>query len=995
MRITARRAILAALMAVSAASPSAQAQDVPPSPSKSTPDALRAAAEAIDPLGKAAAAEAAWQTYLKALEAADGPVADQALALNRMADSRYYQQNMQGALQASLEAKRRLEAAGQTEGEPMADTLANVGTMYGAVGQSELELPMQEQSLAIRKRLYGPDPVNLPPGEAKLLGLGYLNYANALYSGGQFSAAADLVQLSLDGLIAGELRDATLFVAMSSGANMLSDAGRQVEALELAQRGVATATDLLPEGHPFIGFAQATLAKVLLHSDRFEEAQEPARRAVDILAGKLGPNNRNTVTALHNLGVILARLGRFEEAIPLMMSGLDAMGALDPGETVNQLASASNAAHEAGDDGQAMELAQRAVAIAATLPPEDRKALKGLVALALRHDDAGDTSAALQGIEAAAAWRAAAGDTRPDPSLELQRGLFAIKAGDRDGGWARAVAGTRALEADIIADAQRLELGADLTSYYESILQMAEAAFEADRPDDALRAFELAGWGVNSRMRQLLALKTSVSGDPVLAAKVSAFETGIGQLRLLNRERAALLVSDKTDAAAQRAAQIGAQSAALAQLRDDLATAIPDFGRWLAPASPSLAQVQARLQDDEAILIAMPARARTFTMVITADSAVMAYSNLGRPKVRALVSDLRAALDGGAQVDPARFARTASALYDIVLPAKAAAALAGRSRVAVVTSDALSRLPFAVLIPKVPAVDQQDFRAMDWLVKAHAFSIALTPSAAFAQRDASNPASRTSTSASLSPSFQSSLESSFKPSFLGVGAPSLTGTADPARGSVSLFRGGAVALDDLRALSPLPASAGEIARVAAISSFTSRVALTGDDATERRLRLASGSDYGVLLFATHGLMDGEVAGLTEPALVLTPPAMPGGADNDGLLLASEIGAMGLSADFVILSACNSAAGRNATAPAYTGLANAFLGSGARGLLLSHWRVRDDAAAFLSAATVERSLSGMSPAAALRAAQLALISGQSDIANSANPSVWAPFVLVER
>ncbi|MFZ1741720.1 MAG: tetratricopeptide repeat protein, partial [Pontixanthobacter sp.] len=212
---------------------------------QSASDALRAAAEAIDPLGQAAEAEAAWKTYLEALETSGGSAEDQAFALNRMGDSRYYQQDGQTALEASLEARRRLEEAGATAGEAMADTLANLATFYGVVGESDQELPLQEQSLAIRKRLYGDNPIGLPASEAKSLGLGYLNYANALYVNGRFAEAADLIKPSVDGLIEGQLQDATLFVAMSSGANMLSDAGRQVEALDMAQRGVAIATELL------------------------------------------------------------------------------------------------------------------------------------------------------------------------------------------------------------------------------------------------------------------------------------------------------------------------------------------------------------------------------------------------------------------------------------------------------------------------------------------------------------------------------------------------------------------------------------------------------------------------------------------------------------------------------------------------------------------------------------------------------------------------------
>ncbi len=936
------------------------------------PAHLRMVAEAIDPLGQAAEAEAAWQAYLSALEAVGGVAADQAHALNRIGDSRYYQQNMAGALEASLEARRRLEAAGEADSEAMADTLANTATFYGALGQPEFDLPLQEQSLAIRKRLYGADPSVLPPAQAKLLGLGYLNYANALYTAGRFDEAADMVKPSIDGVVTGELRDATLFVAMSSGANLLIDAGRQAEALVLAQRGVATATQLLPEGHPFIGFAQGTLAKVLLLSDRVAEAEEPARRAVDIMAVGLGPKHRNTLAALHNLGVILARLGRFEEAITLTMSGHVDLLAADPGNAINQPVTASNAAHEAGMDDVALDYARQAAAIAASLPDADVRAAKGLTVLALRQDETGDPAAALTTLQTIADRRARAGDTAPDPVLDLQRGLFAIKAGDRAGGWARASQAARALEADLVADAARFELGADLASYYEPIMHMVEAAFEAGEPDAALRAFELAGWGVNARTRQLLALKASVADRPALAEKVAALEAGNVRLRVLAREQAALLAGDKVEEAARRADAIAQLSASLATLRAELSAAIPEFDQWVRPATPSVAELQARMGPDEALLVTMPSRSRTFTMVITADDAVMASSATGRPGVRRLVSALRASLDGRGNGDAARFAQDAAALHDIILPASAAAALEGRSRVAVVTSDALSRLPFAVLLPGAPEGGQVDYKDMDWLVRRHAFAIALTPSAAFAARpDDREPAG-----------------------FLGVGAPSLNGAVDPAGGAVNLLRGGAVVADSLRSLRPLPGSVAEIERVSALGGFSQRLTLTGDDATELRVRQTRADRYGVLLFATHGLMDGEIAGLDEPALVLTPPEGADTSDNDGLLRASEIGALGLRADFVILSACNSAAGRNETAPAYTGLANAFLGSGARELLLSHWRVRDDAAAYLSAGTVERMLAGSSHAQALRGAQLALIAGEANVPDSANPAVWAPFVLIE-
>jgi hypothetical protein len=78
--------------------------------------------------------------------------------------------------------------------------------------------------------------------------------------------------------------------------------------------------------------------------------------------------------------------------------------------------------------------------------------------------------------------------------------------------------------------------------------------------------------------------------------------------------------------------------------------------------------------------------------------------------------------------------------------------------------------------------------------------------------------------------------------------------------------------------------------------------------------------------------------LAEPALVLTPPAAPA-PDNDGLLTASKIATLKLNADWVVLSACNTAAGDGTSdAGGLSGLAKAFFYAGARSLLVSHWEV---------------------------------------------------------
>ncbi|WP_422357112.1 CHAT domain-containing protein [Qipengyuania flava] len=924
---------------------------------------LKAAAEAIDPLAEAAKSEGAWSAYLEALEAQDGPAEEQARALNRIGDSRYYQQKMAGALASSLEAERRLVAAGATGGEIMAETLSNMAAFYTGVGKPEKDVPLQQRSLQIRNALYGYDPERIPPADAKPLGLGYLNYAVALYEAGRFGEAAKYVDPAIKGLVRGGMTDSTLFVALSSGANIFIDAGRQVDALRLARQGVAKANELLPADHPFHGFAQATLAKVLLQAGRYEEAEQPGRNALDIMTERLGPTHRHTLVALHNLGVVQMRLGQYDEAIALMLARHERLTEIDPGEAVNSLLSASNAALEAGRDDEAMQLALKGASLARKLPAQDEKALRGLLTLALRYFENGETDAALGVIEEIET-RASITGIEPSIDVAVLQGLSQIRAGQA-GGW-EMVAKARAQIVDrMIADASSFELGADLENFYEPIMQIAEAAIVSGRADDALDAFELASWGVNARARQLARLRHSQFDRPDLAADIERLRTGTARLRLLARERAAMLAAGRSEAIGEVEREIADLKRSVSDAEAALRTALPEFDTTRRPVDVSIETVQARLGPDEALLIAMPAKRGLLLMAVTPETVVMKAGLGGRPTIRPLVERLRLALDAGEGADTFPF-DDAKTLHDLVLPADIAAALNGKDRVSLVTSDALSRLPFSALLSSVPDRQVRDFGKMDWLVRHHAFATVLSPSAVLGSQHDGGKAGR----------------------FLGIGDPGNSDEAFTGETRAALATG-----EDLRSLPSLPASREEVRLAGEVSGASERIVLIGDDATEARLRLLAGTEYSVVLFATHGLMEGELGGLREPALVLTPGSGTGGATDDGILHAGEIAELGLSTQIAILSACNTAAGRSHAAPAYTGLANAFLASGSERVMLSHWRVQDEAASQLTVEFVKRLRDGHAHADALRLAQLSMLEDETD-SGSANPARWASMVLID-
>jgi CHAT domain-containing protein len=214
----------------------------------------------------------------------------------------------------------------------------------------------------------------------------------------------------------------------------------------------------------------------------------------------------------------------------------------------------------------------------------------------------------------------------------------------------------------------------------------------------------------------------------------------------------------------------------------------------------------------------------------------------------------------------------------------------------------------------------------------------------------------------------------------------------------SLFKGNLADVDLLRDQCPLPETSFELKCVAQSLGVPESQIQVQEKATETAVKKAPLDRYQIVHFATHGLLASETkqatGSLVEPALLLTPPPTPTEAD-DGLLTASEIAQLKLNADWVVLSACNTAGAGDATSgEALSGLARAFFYAGARALLVSHWAVDSDAAVLLTTrAFVElRTDVSIGRAEALRRSMQAIIEDRSR-SDGGHPSFWAPFVVV--
>jgi CHAT domain-containing protein/tetratricopeptide (TPR) repeat protein len=419
----------------------------------------------------------------------------------------------------------------------------------------------------------------------------------------------------------------------------------------------------------------------------------------------------------------------------------------------------------------------------------------------------------------------------------------------------------------------------------------------------------------------------------------------------------------------------------------------PKLDLLIKSKSVSLTELQNSLRPKEAVLSITLADQDAYVVLVTRDAITAHRSTLGRADVDGAVQRLRYTFDrehwppdihtnqpGWTKKLPQFDNASAHGLFAALI-APVMSFLSGTDTLLVVPDGALGSIPFAMLLTEpVPKTKGRadDYRQMPWLVRR--FAVVNYPSVASIVTLRSLKRSIATPNA-----------------MFGVGDPRFAAHQSASTRDAGVLRGPSdTRLTDVRQLgrmfANLPETRAELVGLANAFGIKNARLLLGPDATERSVRAMPLEQFGVIVFATHALVAGELSGYAEPALVLTPPAVASKMDN-GLLSASEIASMRMRANWVILSACNTAAGDgSARAEPLSGLAKSFFYAGARSLLASHWPVFSPAAAKLTVSTVRHATSGQAASKALRAAELEFIEDH-DGDSWSHPLFWAPFSLI--
>ena len=788
----------------------------------------------------------------------------------------------------------------------------------------------------------------------------------------------------------------------------------------LMRRALAIDETAVGPDDPMVGAHLNNLAELLQDANRLAEAEPLMRRALANYEKNFGPDSLELAGVLSNLAMLLADTGQRTEAEVLMRRAVEIdekdVGLALPqlGIHINNLAMLLLYNHKLSE---AQSLMRRALAtFEKALVPDHPQLATALANLAASLGEDGK-------------WFDALAQIRRATDLLVRHVAYD--------------------EEDKARIAKRLITRNSVTFRYH-VLALYQAANLSDAQDESFRAGQ---WALQSDAADALRQMSSrfVSGRGRLADLLRELQD-LSRERALTDTRlfAAIGNGDAQKADEQRAAyaRIDARLDAITAI---LRNEFPKYSAMVSPSALTTKHLQGMLRPHEAVVqfvdlpptVGSPESTFVFVWVVTSTGSWWGRSELSTPALIRAVSALRCGLDyagmwfdhkgawSGSRCNDLLGASYTRADHDDIfrkpLPFDLARshelyrALFGQiedlikdKRLLIVPSGPLTQLPFQVLVTEDPKIAipgfSGDYRNVAWLIRKHAITILPAVSSLGALRELAKP----SDAIELYIGFGNPLLDGEPEKFKEDGAAAKLAREKkcepnlPRRpASLVDLRGGARAMTrtnegiadvaDIRSWAPLPETADELCDVALDLGVDPKTQLyLGSMATETRIKQLSEqgalAKYRIVHFATHGAVAGQISRTSEPGLLLTPPDKASEMD-DGYLSASEIAGLKLDADWVILSACNTAAGGAPGAEALSGLARAFFYAGARSLLVSHWEVASDSTVQLITRAVAELKADpkIGRGEALRRSMVSMMANGKDY--EAHPSFWAPFVLV--
>jgi CHAT domain-containing protein len=830
----------------------------------------------------------------------------------------------------------------------IAQSLNNLANVYSSQGRYAEAAPLYERSI----RLIETSPRGV---DARSFALAINNLGENYFLQDRYTDAEPLYKKSL------EIRERSLGSANTDVAQSLTNLGKLYSSLDrpsdaepLFRRALAIYERALGPDHPEAARSLNGLAGVYLSQARYSEAEQLFRRALAIFEKTegLGPN---AAVAINNLAQIDIRQGRYTEAEPLYRKSLAieeaAFGKDHPG-VAHSLDNLAELYTVTGRYADAEPLYRRSLEIQEqAFGPDHSRATRSTYNLAQLY-----------------ASQRRYGDALPLVTKMIDKGR---------------VFSPIALPVLFGSEQNHLISAQDAVNYGLNVVQRDLDASEAVAAINKLAIRLSAG---NDRLARL------VRQDQDLKSEAEVLERTLITAVAKEPSKRDLLAEQRSK---DRLAGIAGTRASL---QKTFAKDFPDYAALSNPLPLTQAEIQSFLLDDEAIvLFSRSGGTKTFVFALTRGGVDWKEIPIAADTLVQKIGAFRRGLDLNALANAADLfsPSLASELYEVLF-GPVDALIKDKKHLLVVPAGPLTALPFHLLVTEKPPVAIPDkleaYRDAAWLIKRQAVTVlpslaSLKALRAFARKGQApkpmvgfgDPVFDFNKAA---PGDKRVVEAGPKRRNLDTGA------------YTSFWQGAGVDRSRLaQSLPQLPDTRDELNAVANKVGAAPGDIHLGADASETTVKRAPLADYGIVYFATHGLVAGDVKDLAEPSLALSIPKEPSALD-DGLLTASEVAQLKLNADWVVLSACNTISGNKPGAEALSGLARSFFYAGARALLVTHWAVDSEAATRLTTSTFDRLRADpkIGRAEALRQAMLSYLNDTSAPQN-AYPAFWGPFALI--
>lgn len=412
----------------------------------------------------------------------------------------------------------------------------------------------------------------------------------------------------------------------------------------------------------------------------------------------------------------------------------------------------------------------------------------------------------------------------------------------------------------------------------------------------------------------------------------------------------------------------------------------PEYFQLLQPKAPSPSDIAKLLGNQEVLVSIVPMDDETYVFAIDKSGQTRLHrSAINQKQIAEAVKSLRTTLDvadKGSKAPRFNFEKSYLLYQQLLSPIEGM--LTGKEHLIVATSGSLGQLPFAVLVKQAWA--KADHAQAPWLIRDIGISHVSSSSAWVALKElAKTPSGSKPMMAWGDPSFAVNANSSSGKTAVRAMLNQHAAYADIEKNSVNQLQ--------YASLPPLPETRDEVLSLAKLLNADLKTdVFLGEQATRESVIKASDDaklyDQQIVVFATHGLLPGDLPKLEQPALAMSAVTDP---NSSPLLTLEDVMGLRLNADWVVLSACNTAGADGKVEEALSGLARGFFYAGSRSLLVTHWSVESESAMRLTTRTFEayKKQPQISRAQALRQSMLHLMQTPA----YAHPTFWAPYALV--